>query len=91
VVIIAYEYQTARLAENAGIDWILVGDSAGNNILGYENTLPVTMEEMIMLSSAARRGAPNTFIVGDMPLGSYQPSDVDAINNALRFIKESRV
>jgi len=89
--ITAYDYQMARLAEQAGIDWILVGDSAGNNVLGYADTRPVTMGEMIMISGAVRRGAPNTFSVGDLPLGSYQPSDERAIDSALRFIKESEM
>ena len=87
--ITAYEANTARIAEEAGIDMILVGDSAGNNLLGYESTIPVTMDEMIMCSKAVRRGAPNTFSIGDMPLGSYQASNKDAIDNALRFIKEA--
>ena len=87
--ITSYEYQMARISEAAGIDMILVGDSAGNNLLGYPDTIPVTMDEMIMLSKAVRRGAPNTFIVGDMPLGSYQASNSEAIHNALRFLKEA--
>jgi len=87
--ITSYDCQMARIAEAAGIDMILVGDSAGNNLLGYADTIPVTMEEMIILSKAVRRGAPNTFIIGDMPLGSYQASNAEAIHNALRFLKEA--
>ena len=87
--ITSYDAQSSRIAEQAGIDMILVGDSAGNNLLGYKDTLPVTMDEMIILSKAVRRGAPNTFAIGDMPLGSYQLSNRDAIYNALRFIKEA--
>lgn len=87
--ITAYDYQMARIAEGAGVDMILVGDSAGNNHLGYQNTIPVTMDEMIILAQAVRRGAPNTFLVGDMPLGSYQISNEEAVRNALRFIKEA--
>lgn len=87
--ITSYDAQTSRLAEEVGMDMLLVGDSAGNNLLGYENTIPVTMEEMIMLSKAVRRGAPNTFVIGDMPLGSYQASNMDAVNNAIRFLKEA--
>jgi len=68
---------------------ILVGDSGGMCALGYSDTIPVTMDEMIFLASAVRRGAPNKFIVGDMPKGSYEASDYDAINNAMRFVKES--
>lgn len=68
---------------------ILVGDSGGMAALGYKDTTPVTMEEMIVLASAVRRGAPNKFIVGDLPKGSYEVSDEEAVRNALRFIKES--
>lgn len=89
--ITSYDCQMARLAEQAGVDWILVGDSAGNNVLGYKDTRPVTMDEMMMLSRAVRRGAPNTLVVGDMPLGSYQASDERAVDNALRFIKEAEM
>jgi len=85
----AYDYPTAYAAEQAGIDMILVGDSGGMCLLGYENTHPVTMDEMIMMAKAVRRGAPNTFIVGDMPQGSYEVSVEEAVRNALRFIKEA--
>jgi 3-methyl-2-oxobutanoate hydroxymethyltransferase len=81
----------ARLAEEANVDMILIGDSVGNNLLGYKSTIPVTMDEMIIFSKAVRRGAPNTFIIGDMPLGSYQASNEIAVNNAIRFIKEAEV
>lgn len=87
--ITAYDFPFAQRAEAAGIDMILVGDSGGMTMLGYETTIPVTMDEMMVLAKAARRGAPNTFIVGDMPLGSYQAGPEDAIRNALRFIKEA--
>jgi 3-methyl-2-oxobutanoate hydroxymethyltransferase len=89
--ITSYDYQMAKLIEREGIDIILVGDSAGNNHLGYKDTRPVTMDEMIMLSKAVRRGANDTYIVGDMPLGSYQASNEIAVNNALRFIKEAEM
>lgn len=85
----AYDLPFAYVAEQAGIDMILVGDSGGMVQLGYQTTNPVTMDEMIVLASSARRGAKNTFLIGDMPQGSYEPSERDAINNALRFIKES--
>ena len=85
----AYDFPFAQVAENAGIDMILVGDSGGMVQLGYETTNPVSMDEMITLSSAVRRGAPNTFIVGDMPQGSYEASNKDAVDNAIRFSKES--
>jgi 3-methyl-2-oxobutanoate hydroxymethyltransferase len=84
-----YDYPTAFLQEQAGIDMILVGDSLGMTMLGYESTLPVTMEDMIRHASAVRRGAPNTFIVGDMPYMSYQPSIETAIRNAGRFMAEA--
>lgn len=85
----AYDFPFAQAAEEAGIDMILVGDSGGMVQLGYQTTNPVTMDEMITLASASRRGAPNTFIIGDMPQGSYEPSERDAIINAMRFIKEA--
>jgi len=85
----AYDFPFAYVAERAGADMILVGDSGGMVQLGYETTNPVTMDEMILLTSSARRGAPNTFLIGDMPQGSYEPSERDAVINALRFIKES--
>ena len=89
VFITAYDYPFAKLAEKAGADMILVGDSGGMTVLGYETTLPVTMDEMMVLAKAARRGAPHTFMIGDMPLGSYQTDNRDAVINALRFIKEA--
>lgn len=85
----AYDYPLARAAENAEIDMILVGDSGGMCQLGYENTHPVTMDEMILMAKAVKRGAPNTFIIGDMPQGSYEISEEEAVRNALRFIKEA--
>lgn len=85
----AYEYLTAKYEERAGIDMILVGDSLGMVCLGYDKTFPVTMDEMISHSKAVRKGAPNTFVVGDMPYMSYQISDEAAIENAGRFIKEA--
>jgi 3-methyl-2-oxobutanoate hydroxymethyltransferase len=87
--ITAYDLPFAYVAEQAGIDMILVGDSGGMVQLGYQTTNPVTMDEMIVLSSAARRGAPNTFIVGDMPQGAYEISAEEAIRSALRFVKEA--
>jgi 3-methyl-2-oxobutanoate hydroxymethyltransferase len=84
-----YDYPTAYLQEQAGMDMILVGDSLGMTMLGYESTLPVTMEDMIRHSQAVRRGAPNVFLVGDMPYMSYQPSIETAIRNAGRFMAEA--
>ena len=87
--ITAYNYPMAFAAEKAGIDMILVGDSGGMVELGYQTTNPVTMDEMIQLAKASRKGAPNTFIVGDMPQGSYEISDEEAVKNAMRFVKEA--
>jgi 3-methyl-2-oxobutanoate hydroxymethyltransferase len=87
--ITAYDFPFAQRAEAAGVDMILVGDSGGMTMLGYETTTPVTMDEMMVLAKAARRGAPKTFMIGDMPLGSYQTSEADAVHNALRFLKEA--
>ena len=84
-----YDYPTAYLMEQAGMDMILVGDSLAMTMLGYETTLPATMDDMIRHSSAVRRGAPNVFIVGDMPYMSYQPSVKSAIRNAGRFMAEA--
>ena len=89
VYLTGYDYLTAKYEERAGVDMILVGDSLGNVILGYDSTYPVTMDEMIMHCKAVRRGAPNTFIVGDMPFMSYQPSNELAVVNAGRFVKEA--
>jgi 3-methyl-2-oxobutanoate hydroxymethyltransferase len=91
VYITGYDYLTAKYEERAGVDMILVGDSLGMVTLGYETTFPVTMDDMIAHSSAVRRGAPNTFIVGDMPYMSYQISNEEAVFNAGRFTKESLV
>lgn len=84
-----YDYPTAFLQDQAGVDVILVGDSLGMTMLGYESTLPVTMEDMIRHSQAVRRGAPNVWLVGDMPYMSYQPSVETAIRNAGRFMAEA--
>jgi 3-methyl-2-oxobutanoate hydroxymethyltransferase len=84
-----YDYPTAYLQEEAGIDMILVGDSLGMTMLGYDTTLPVTMEDMIRHTQAVRRGAPTAFLVGDMPYMSYQPSVETAIRNAGRFMAEA--
>jgi len=84
-----YDYPTAVLQDQAGMDMILVGDSLGMTMLGYESTLPVTMEDMIRHSQAVRRGAPNVFVVGDMPYMSYQASTESAIRNAGRFMAEA--
>jgi 3-methyl-2-oxobutanoate hydroxymethyltransferase len=84
-----YDYPTAYLQEQAGIEMILVGDSLGMTMLGYDSTLPVTMDDMIRHTQAVRRGAPTAFVVGDMPYMTYQPSVETAIRNAGRFMAEA--
>jgi 3-methyl-2-oxobutanoate hydroxymethyltransferase len=84
----AYDYPTAILEDRAGIDIILVGDSLAMTVLGYESTLPVTMDEMISHTKAVARGAKFSMILGDMPFGSFNTSEKDAIYNASRFMKE---
>ncbi len=91
VWVTAYDYITAQLAEKAGMDMILVGDSLGMCIYGYPGTIPVTMDQCIYHCEAVRRAAPNTFIIGDMPFGSYQVSAEKAVENAIRFHKEADV
>jgi len=87
--ITAYDFPMASFAEQAGMDMILVGDSLGMVVLGYQGTVPVTMDDCISHCQAVRRGAPNTFAIGDMPFGSYQVSDEEAVRNACRFLKEA--
>jgi 3-methyl-2-oxobutanoate hydroxymethyltransferase len=91
VWVTAYDYITAQLAEKAGMDMILVGDSLGMCIYGYPGTIPVTMDQCIYHCEAVRRAAPNTFIIGDMPFGSYQIDVPGAVANAVRFHKEADV
>jgi 3-methyl-2-oxobutanoate hydroxymethyltransferase len=91
VWVTSYDYWTAQFAEQAGMDMILVGDSLGMCIYGYEGTIPVTMDQCIYHSEAVRRGAPNTFVIGDMPFLSYQINCDEAVRNAGRFFKEARV
>lgn len=87
----SYDFPTAQFAEAAGMDMILVGDSLGMCVYGYNSTVPVTMDQCICHSESVRRGAPDTFVVGDMPFLSYQTSDSDAVYNAGRFMKEADV
>jgi 3-methyl-2-oxobutanoate hydroxymethyltransferase len=89
--ITAYDFPTAQFAEAAGADMILVGDSLGMCVYGYSGTIPVTMDQCILHSEAVRRGAPSTFVIGDMPFLSYQTSVSDAVYNAGRFHKEANV
>jgi len=91
VWITAYDYWTASFAEQADMDMVLVGDSLGMCVYGYEGTVPVTMDQCIWHSEAVRRGAPNTFDIGDMPFLSYQISIEEAVRNAGRFLKEAGV
>lgn len=84
-----YDYPHARLADRAGLDIIIVGDSLGMTVLGHKNTLPVTMDQIVSHASAVRRGTENIFVVGDMPFMSYQVSDEQAITNAGIIIKET--
>jgi 3-methyl-2-oxobutanoate hydroxymethyltransferase len=85
----AYDFPTATFEEAAGIDMILVGDSLGMCVYGYPGTVPVTMDQCLVHTEAVRRGAPDTFVIGDMPFMSYQTSDADAVRNAGRFLKEA--
>ena len=86
-----YTYPTALFEEQAGVDMILVGDSMGMCVYGYTGTIPVTMDQCIVHCEAVRRGAPNTFVMGDMPFMSYQATDEEAVENAGRFLKEAAV
>ncbi|CAN5409996.1 3-methyl-2-oxobutanoate hydroxymethyltransferase [soil metagenome] len=89
VMITAYDHPSAQIVEAAGVDVVLVGDSAANNVLGYDSTVPIGMDEMLMLAAAVRRGLKTPLLVGDMPFGSYEESNEQAIRNAQRFIKEA--
>lgn len=88
VMVTAYDAPSARLAEEAGIDLLLVGDSAGTTVLGGTSTVPVTMEEMLVFTRGVVRGTSRALVVADMPFGSYQLSDESALANAVRFVKE---
>src|ERR1700730_4635256 len=85
----AYDYPTARLLDEAGVDILLVGDSLGMVVLGYESTLPVTMEEMLHCTRSVRRGTRRALLVADMPYGSYHGDSAEAVRNAVRFVKEA--
>jgi 3-methyl-2-oxobutanoate hydroxymethyltransferase len=91
VMVTAYDAPGARFAEDAGVDLVLVGDTAAMVVLGHEGTtVPVTMDEMIFLTRTVARASHRPIVVGDMPFGSYQVSDEDAVRNAIRFVKEAR-
>ena len=87
----SYDFPTAQFAQEAGMEMILVGDSLGMCVYGYDGTVPVTMEQCLVHCEAVRRGAPACFVVGDMPFGSYQSSDEQAVDNAVRFLKAADV
>jgi 3-methyl-2-oxobutanoate hydroxymethyltransferase len=89
VMVTSYDYPTARLADEAGLDLVLVGDSAAMTVLGHDSTVPATMDEMVMLTRAAARGAQRPLLIADMPFGSFQVSDEDALRSAIRFFKEA--
>src|ERR1700737_1404867 len=89
VMITAYDYPSAQVAQEAGVDIVLVGDSGAMTVLGYASTAPVSTEEMLMLAAAVRRGLTTPLLVGDLPFGSYEASDEQAIATAQRFVKEA--
>jgi 3-methyl-2-oxobutanoate hydroxymethyltransferase len=89
VMVTAYDYPSAQVAEEAGVDVVLVGDSGAMTVLGYSSTVPVSVEEMLMLAAAARRGLHTPLLIGDLPFGSYEASDEQAVATAQRFIKEA--
>ena len=89
VMVTAYDAPSARLADGAGVELILVGDSAAMVMLGHDSTVPASMDEMIVLTRAVTRGARRPLVIADMPFGSFQVSDADAITNAIRFVKEA--
>lgn len=88
VMVTAYDHPSARIADAAGVDLVLVGDSAANVVLGYDSTIPVTVDELLVLTRAVRRGLTRAFLVADLPFGSYEASDLDAVRVAQRFVKE---
>jgi 3-methyl-2-oxobutanoate hydroxymethyltransferase len=89
VMVTAYDYPSAQVAEAAGVDVVLVGDSGAMTVLGYPSTVPVSVEEMLMLAGAVRRGLSTPLLVGDLPFGSYERSDEQAVATAQRFVKEA--
>jgi 3-methyl-2-oxobutanoate hydroxymethyltransferase len=89
VMVTAYDAPGGRLSDEAGVDLVLVGDSAAMTVLGYDSTVPATMEEMLVLTRAVTRGARRPLVVADMPFGSFQVTDEDAVRNAIRFVKEA--
>jgi 3-methyl-2-oxobutanoate hydroxymethyltransferase len=88
-MVTAYDFPSARIADDAGVELVLVGDSAAMTVLGHESTVPATMEELLMLTRAVTRGAKRPLVIADMPFGSFQVSDDTAVANAVRFVKEA--
>ena len=91
VMVTAYDFPSAQIVEESGVDMVLVGDSAAMTVLGYDSTVPVTIDEMLMLTKAVRRGLEKPLLVGDLPFGSYEASDEIAVATAQRFVKEAGV
>ena len=89
VMVTAYDYPSARAAESAGVDLVLVGDSAATTVLGYNTTTPVELDDMLVLARAVRRGLSTPLLIGDLPFGSYEVSDEQAITTAMRMVKEA--
>jgi 3-methyl-2-oxobutanoate hydroxymethyltransferase len=89
VMVTAYDFPSARAAEAAGVDLVLIGDSGAMTVLGYDSTVPVSTDELLVLARAVRRGLRTPFLVGDLPFGSYEVSDAQAIETAMRFVKEA--
>jgi 3-methyl-2-oxobutanoate hydroxymethyltransferase len=89
VMVTAYDHPSAQVAEQAGVDMVLVGDSAAMTVLGYPSTVPVSVDEMVMLAAAVRRGLRTPLLIGDLPFGSYEASDEQAVATAQRFVKEA--
>lgn len=89
VMVTAYDYPSARAAEQAGVDLVLVGDSGAMTVLGYPSTVAVSVDEILMLAAATRRGLDTPFLIGDLPFGSYEVSDEQAVSTAFRFVKEA--
>jgi 3-methyl-2-oxobutanoate hydroxymethyltransferase len=89
VMVTAYDFPSAQVAEEAQVDVVLVGDTAAMTVLGYDSTVPVSLDEMIMLASAVRRGARSPLVIGDLPFGSYQASNELAVGSAVRYMKEA--
>jgi 3-methyl-2-oxobutanoate hydroxymethyltransferase len=89
VMVTAYDFPSARAAEAAGVDLVLVGDSGAMTVLGYDSTVPVALDELLVLARAVRRGLTTPFMVGDLPFGSYEVSDQQAVETAMRFVKEA--